>query len=116
MKKLTFWYFVFLINFLMFSRRVFGQETGGGSVTIENPVGFSTFGGVADQIISSLLLISVPIVAIMVLIGGFQILTAGGDPEKYKIGKKTVLYAVIGYAVVLVANGVRLILKSLLSP
>ncbi len=54
------------------------------------------------------------IVAIMVLIGGFQILTAGGSPEKVTTGKHTILYSVIGYAIILSAFGIVNIIKELL--
>lgn len=93
-----------------------GEPGGPVDVTIVNPVGCGTFGCVADNIIDSLLGLAIPIVAIMVLIGGFQIMTAGGDIEKLKTGKHTVLYAVLGYAVILIAKGVSLIMRSLLTP
>ena len=104
----------------LFVNDVFALEPGdpGGpvDVTIENPAGCGDFGCVADNIIDGLLGLAIPIVAIMVLIGGFQIMKAGGDVEKLKTGKKTVLFAALGYAVILVAKGVSLIMRSLLTP
>ena len=50
----------------------------------------------------------------MVIYGGFQILTAGGTPEKFTTGRKTILYAVIGYGIIIISKGVTLILKQLL--
>jgi hypothetical protein len=50
----------------------------------------------------------------MVLIGGFQIMTAGGNEEKVKEGKSTIKWAVIGYIIILLANGLVLIIKSVL--
>lgn len=85
-------------------------------VKIINPLKCSDFECVGQAIIGGLFMIAVPIVSIMVLWGGFQILTAGGDPEKFGNGKKTILYAVVGFAVVLVAQGVVFIIKELLAP
>lgn len=104
----------FLNKFLI--TKVFAEDGVGGpvSVTIPNPIGCDNFGCIEDNIITSLLTLSIPIVVIMILIGGFQIMTAGGDMEKLKTGKKTILYTIIGYAVILVAKGVSLILRSLL--
>lgn len=110
------WCLIFLTSPSLF---LLVQAGGGGggdsvSVTIPNPVGCPDFRCVAQQIIGSLVTLAIPVVAVMVLIGGFYILTAGGDPEKFKTGKKTILYAVIGYAVILLAEGVVLIVDSLL--
>jgi hypothetical protein len=67
----------------------------------------------AGKITSLLFTISIPIVSIMVLVGGFQIMTAGGNPEKASSGKKTILYAAIGFLVVLMADQVPKILQNL---
>lgn len=116
MKRLYFLAILTLLYPPSFSRAAGDPGSDSGSVVIVNPVGCGDFGCVADKIINSLLGIAIPIVAVMVLIGGFQIITAGGDPEKFKTGRKTVLYAVVGYAVILVAKGVRLIITSILTP
>ncbi len=89
-------------------------QAGNPSITIINPVGTDSFQVVVQKVMSALITIATPIVAIMVLVGGFQILTAGGDPEKFGKGKKTILYAVIGYAVIILADGVVLIIKDIL--
>lgn len=93
----------------------FAQGTGGNPppILIENPLTCSDFPDCAQKFLTALLQISVPIVAIMVLIGGFQIMTAGGVPEKYEAGKKTILYAVIGFVIVLAADSVVLLIRSI---
>ena len=50
----------------------------------------------------------------MVVKGGFIILTAGGSPEKFKTGKDVILYAVIGYIIILVSWGVIYIIGEIL--
>ena len=59
--------------------------------TIENIVAF---------LIGLLYLIAV----IFALYGGFQILTAGGDEDKVKKGKTTLINAAIGLAVIFLAS------------
>ncbi|GEM_PF-1221786 len=96
--------------------------TGGDTITLTNPLncpdngGGSGFQCVAEAIISALFKISIPIVAIMVLIGGFQLMTAGGDAEKVKSGRRTLLYAVVGFAVITIANGVVYIIQDIFKP
>ncbi len=47
---------------------------------------------------------------IMILVGGFQILTAGSNPENLEKGKKTLTYAIIGLALIVLS---WLILKTI---
>ena len=107
-----------VLAFEGFLQRAFADVGPGGSVsvTIINPLRCGDFQCVADAVARGLMLMAIPIVSIMVLWGGFNILTAGGNPEKLATGKKTVLYAVIGFAIVLVAQGVRFIVVELLAP
>ena len=91
----------------------FGTE---GTTKLINPLGTeSTIGDIITNVLDGLRLIAIPIVAIMVLVGGFQIMFAGGDPEKFKTGKKTILYTVVGYAIILVASGITFIIQEILS-
>ena len=42
-------------------------------------------------------------VFIMLIIGGFQYLTAGGDPKKSQSAKNTLTYAILGLALLILA-------------
>ena len=88
--------------------------TGGGPVTLPNPLGVSTFNEVLAKIITFLIEIAIPLTAIMALVGGFQMITAAGNPEKFATGRKTLMYAAIGFAVVVLAGGIVSIIKDLL--
>lgn len=83
-------------------------------ITLPNPLSVSSFQGVMTQISNFLLVIAIPLTAIMALIGGFQMMTAGGEAEKFLNGRKTLMYAAIGFAVVLLAGGIVQIIKSIL--
>lgn len=50
----------------------------------------------------------------MLIYGAFQILTAGGDPEKVQKGKRTVLYTVLGYGIILLSYGMAAIIQDIL--
>ncbi len=80
-----------------------------------NPLGSGCVdaGCIATKIIDILTGIATVLVSVMVLWGGFQILTAGGDPDKVRTGGKTILYSAIGFAVVLLAKGAVAIIKSI---
>ena len=51
---------------------------------------------------------------IFILWGAFEFVTGGGDPEKVSSAKKRLLYAAIGIALALLANGVDDILRNIL--
>ncbi len=60
----------------------------------------------ANRLADFLLIVGGPLTAIMALVGGFQMITSVGNPEKFSAGKKTLLYAAIGFVVLLLAKGV----------
>lgn len=102
-----------IIKFAEAANDVF--QGGGNSFTLTNPLAScNDLSCIANAIIAALFTISIPIVSIMVLIGGFQILTAGGDPEKFRTGRKTIIYAVVGFAIILLAGGVVSLIRSLI--
>ncbi|HVO28552.1 MAG TPA: pilin [Candidatus Paceibacterota bacterium] len=94
-----------------------GNASGTGSqtsVSLPNPLGsINNFQAVVAAISNFLVMIAIPLVAVMALIGGFQMITAGGSPEKFANGRKTLMYAAIGFAVVVLASGIVSIIKNL---
>ncbi len=80
-----------------------------------NPLGDLTLSQIVDKIAPFLITIGGPIAAVMVLWGGFQIMTAAGDPEKFKNGRMTIFYAAIGLVVILIAPGVAALIQSIFS-
>ena len=77
-------------------------------------VGPKNFEELWNLLMKGVLWAAVPITTAMVLWGAFQILTAGGDPEKVKSGGKTVLYAAMGFGLVLIAQGMTLLIQDIL--
>jgi hypothetical protein len=67
-----------------------------------------------NKIIDSLLIISIPVVALMVIIGGMWMATSGGDSSRIQRGKSYIYYAAGGYAVLIMAKGVALIIQEVL--
>jgi hypothetical protein len=59
--------------------------------------------------------VGAPIAVVMVIVGGFQMLFAAGDPEKFKSGQKTILYSAIGYAIIFLADGIATLIQNALS-
>lgn len=68
--------------------------------------GKGTVGELASTIISILLSISGIIAVIMVIIGGYQYMTARGNEEQAKSSRKTLTNALIGLAIIIVSYAV----------
>lgn len=86
------------------------------SIALNDPLGGANFTAVANNVIYFLsVTVAIPLTAIMVLVGAFQMTTSAGDPEKVSRGRKTLLYAAIGFVVALIATGITSVIKSVLT-
>jgi hypothetical protein len=71
--------------------------------------------GLLKSIVDWLIKIATSIAVGMILIGAFQMLFSGGNEEKFKLGRKTILYTAIGYAIILIGWGLTSIIRDFLS-
>lgn len=97
--------------------KLLAQTTGGTPgtpINLPNPLGVTSFADLIDRIVNYLIILSAPIVAGMIIWGAFQILNAVGNPEKAIEGRRTITYAVIGYAIILISKGITLIVQQIL--
>ncbi len=81
---------------------------------IINPLNAGTIPDILNAVSGFLYALALAFVTIMVLWGGFQILTAAGSPGQIDKGKQTLLWAVIGTVVILIAGGIAGIIKDIL--
>lgn len=84
-------------------------------ITLTNPLGTDCNDLTCPlaAVTNFLFMIAIPLCGILILVGGFQMMTAAGDPEKFSTGKKTLLYAVIGFVVILLAGSVATLIKNI---
>ena len=93
-----------------------GGAVGGETFPLPNPLGTRSYLDIINDIINFLIYVSVPLLALMILWGGFQILGARGDVEKVKNGRATIQWSVIGFTIILISKGVALVLLRILYP
>ncbi|MDI6591604.1 MAG: hypothetical protein QME61_01550 [Patescibacteria group bacterium] len=105
MKKLFF--LIFLIG-LILSFSTFAQ------IIIENPLRANTIEEVVDNFINFIFYLAIALAPLMIIIGAFYLLIAGGEAKKVETGKKIILYTLIGFAIVLFAKGLISVIKSVL--
>lgn len=70
------------------------------AASLTNPLATTEVSTVIGRLIQALLGITGAIALLMFIWGGFQWLISGGSPEKVKKGKETLIWAVIGLAVI----------------
>lgn len=112
-----FLFVLFLTFSFVLSNFVFAVSTScpDGKDGLCDPFGGKTIFDIIQKIIGYLIKIGVPILAIMIIYGGFLILTAGDSPEKVKSGKDVILWAVVGYIIVLCSWGVIYIMGQIIT-
>lgn len=85
------------------------------SVTLFNPLGDKSVQDLLALVLSTLTLLAIPIVTIMVIIGAYYIITSGGNPGKRTTGKNYILWAAVGFAILLLADSVVAILTDFIT-
>ena len=89
-------------------------NTGNSGGGLPNPLGSNSLQGILSKVLSNLVVIIVPIAVIIIIYGAFQMLTAAGNPDKFTKGRMTILYAAIGIGIVLLADSIVIVIKSVL--
>ena len=111
MKKKYFIFIIFMLLLVFFAKDVaFAQDT----TQLNNPLKYTDIKDLIDAIINFLFTISIPIAAILIIIGGFMMVTSAGDMYKLEKAKSLFLYTAIGFAIILLAKGLVAVLKSVL--
>lgn len=97
-QKLIIFAFIFFIPIITFA-----QATGGSSGKIVNPLGVvtKTVPELIRSLLESALKIGFPIVALAIIYSGFLFVFARGNTEKLTKAKETLLYTIIGAAILL---------------
>jgi len=85
-----------------------------GSVCIDNPLQAESFQAIVDNIINFIFKIAIVLSPIMVIIGGFLLITAGGNAEQITRAKNLLLWTAIGFMVVLLSKGILAIINQIL--
>ncbi|MCX6784338.1 MAG: pilin [Candidatus Komeilibacteria bacterium] len=89
-----------------------GANANAGNYVLDNPLGnANTVQNVIENIIKALLGLVGVIALVMFILGGFKILTAGGDGKKVRTGLDTMLWATLGLLLIFAS---RILLTTIL--
>jgi hypothetical protein len=79
---------------------------------LENPMKADSINGIIAAVANWVLLLASPLTILMGIWAAVLFISAGGSPDKIKQGKATLTWAVIGLAVVLLANSMVNIIQT----
>jgi hypothetical protein len=94
----------------------YAQSTGSSStlsIKLQNPlVGVNTLPDFIDHVLTGIVQLLTPVIVIMFLWTGFLFVKAQGAPEALTKAKSSLMYTIIGAALVLGAKGLSLVLQA----
>jgi hypothetical protein len=104
MKKITLIFSLILIIFFLFTIASQGQA----QITFTNPLtpGNIDFDQMLTRVLSWVFGFALVIGVLMVIIGGYMMVGSSGDPLKFATGRKTVIYALAGVAIITASRGI----------
>ncbi|KKU82302.1 MAG: hypothetical protein UY09_C0018G0004 [Parcubacteria group bacterium GW2011_GWA2_47_8] len=83
-----------------------------GVICIPNPLRACTIAALIDDIATWLIWLAIPITALVIVWAGVLYITAGGSSQRIESAHHALTWAVIGFAIVLVAKGVTMIIRN----
>lgn len=75
-------------------------------VIVDNPLDATTTEEIIENLIGFLFKIGIVLAPLMIIIGGFLFVTAGGNIEQVNRAKKIIIWTLVGFFVVLLARGI----------
>jgi len=110
---------LFLLAIFLKEKVVFAQEgalanTSSSTIEITNPLGVDNLEDLIRSVAGNFVGIAAAVLTLMVLYGAFKYMTSGGSPDKIKSATQTIVWAAIGYGVILLAGGLATIIISIL--
>ena len=85
-----------------------------GTVCIPNPLKYYTFDCLVDSIMGFIFVLALALAPLMVLIGAFYLLTAGGDPKRVKTANSIFIWTAVGLLIVFLAKGLAAAIRAVL--
>lgn len=83
-----------------------------GSVCLPNPLQYNTFDCLIESIMSFIFIISLALAPLMVIIGAFYLMTAGGDPARVKTAQTIFIYTGAGLLIIMLAKGLVAVIRA----
>lgn len=83
--------------------------------SLDNPLEADNFLELIDVLATWLFNLSIPVVVVMIVWSGIMFLTSRGDTTKVTKARQILLYAVVGFAIILIGKGFITLIESILN-
>lgn len=93
-----------LIFFLIILALLMLEPVVSNASKIVDPLGGKTAGEIINAIMSLLVVIGTGVTVIMIIWGGIQYMTSGGNEQRTTSAKKTIIWAIIGFSILISAK------------
>jgi hypothetical protein len=81
-------------------------RTPDGRVCIPSPLQTTNLAELIERIVLIIFWLGIILVPLLVILGAFYITVSGGDPQKLSLGKKMIIYALIGLVFILMVRAI----------
>ena len=89
-------------------------QTQAPDVVLTNPLAADSIPAILNRIIDFMLIVAGPIAVIMTIYAAYLFITAGDNQERVKTARKTLMYVIIGVAILILSKGIVSLSKSFL--
>jgi len=103
-------YTLTILFLLAANSKVFAQ----GEVKIDNPLGDKGLEDIIQGLVNFIFGLALLICPIFVIWGGFEMATAAGSEEKFKNGKKKIIYSLVGLLIIALSTTFVEVVKNIL--
>ncbi len=84
------------------------------TIRIENPLEAESFEVIVNNIIDFIFKIAIVVAPLMVIVGGFLFVTAGGNVQQINRARNLLIWTAIGFLIVLLSKGILGIIEKIL--
>ncbi len=84
------------------------------SIEIEPPLEHKTIPKLIKAIVAFLRNFALALAPVIIVLAGYFFVTSGGDPAKIVQAKKMVIYALVGLAIILTAEGIVALIEEVI--
>jgi len=83
-------------------------------IRIENPLGAESFEVIVNNIIDFIFKIAIVVAPLMVIVGGFLFVTAGGNVQQINRARNLLIWTAVGVLIILLSKGILSIIENIL--
>ena len=92
--------------------KVSATDTDG--IELPNPIHATTTEALINNILNFIWEVALAATPAMIVIGGLIITTSAGNPEQARTGKNTIIWALVGFSLILLSKGLFALIKTMI--